>query len=106
MKFTKPINREIEIHGNTFIVSMDEAGIGFRLKGKRKTARVNWGNVLEIAERDAEGEDRSHAKALHNVGDHSTELAGEEPAGLASDTTEGAGNLSHTATAGEGQSDF
>ena len=104
MKFTKPINREVEIHGNTFIVSMDEAGIGFRLKGKRKTALVNWAAVLEIAER--EGEDGSQAKSSHTVGSHPTQLAGEQPAGLASETTEGAGNLSHTATAGEGQSDF
>lgn len=50
MKFSRPINREIDIDGNTFIVTVEETGVGFRLKGKRKTARVEWNRVLEIAQ--------------------------------------------------------
>jgi hypothetical protein len=50
MKFSRPINREVDIDGNTFIVTVEETGVGFRLKGKRKTARVEWTKVLEIAE--------------------------------------------------------
>ena len=50
MKFSRPINREIDIDGNTFIVTVEETGVGFRLKGKRKTARVEWARVLEIAQ--------------------------------------------------------
>jgi len=57
MKFSKPINREVDIDGNTFILSFDDNGIDFRVKGKRKTAHVNWGRVLEIAE----GEDGGRA---------------------------------------------
>lgn len=55
MKFSRPINREVEINGNTFIVTVEETGVGFRLKGKRKTARVEWARVLEIA-RGEQGE--------------------------------------------------
>jgi hypothetical protein len=50
MKFSRPINREVDIDGNTFIVTVEESGVGFRLKGKRKTARVEWARVLEIAQ--------------------------------------------------------
>ena len=50
MKFSRPINREVNIDGNTFIVTVEETGVGFRLKGKRKTARVEWSRVLEIAQ--------------------------------------------------------
>jgi hypothetical protein len=50
MKFSRPINREVEIDGNTFVVTVEETGVGFRLKGKRKTARVEWTRVLQIAE--------------------------------------------------------
>ena len=55
MKFSMPINREVDIDGNTFIVTVEETGIGFRLKGKRKTARVEWARVLETA-RGEQGE--------------------------------------------------
>jgi hypothetical protein len=50
MKFSKPINREVEIDGNTFVVSFDDNGIDFRVKGKRKTAHVDWIGVLNIAQ--------------------------------------------------------
>jgi len=62
MKFSKPISREVDIDGNTFIVSFDDNGIDFRVKGKRKTAHVDWTRVLEIAE----GEDG--ARALEFLG--------------------------------------
>lgn len=49
MKFTRPINREVDINDVTFIVSLDESGIGFRLKGKRRVARLDWSEALEMA---------------------------------------------------------
>src|SRR5215470_7046368 len=49
MKFTRPINREVDIDGTTFIVSFGDMGIDFRLKGKRKTAHADWTSVLEAA---------------------------------------------------------
>jgi hypothetical protein len=64
MKFTKPINREVEIDGQNFIVSFDDISIEFRLKGKRKTARVDWSHVLDIAR----GEDGEDARALLGLG--------------------------------------
>ena len=63
MQFTKPINREVEIDGHQFIVSFDITGIEFRLKGKRKTARVDWPQVLD----NARGEDGSGARELLGV---------------------------------------
>lgn len=63
MKFTKPINREVDIDGNTFIVSFDDNGIDFRVKGKRKSAHVNWNSVLEMAE----GEDGTSASKLFGI---------------------------------------
>jgi len=58
MKFTKPISREVDIDGNTFIVSFDQNGIDFRVKGKRKTAHTDWNRVLEIAK--GEGGESAH----------------------------------------------
>ncbi len=63
MKFTKPINRELDIDGNTFIVSFDQNGIDFRVKGKRKTAHTDWNSVLEIAK----GEDGTSAHEVLGV---------------------------------------
>ncbi|HJQ27489.1 MAG TPA: hypothetical protein VKA60_26625 [Blastocatellia bacterium] len=64
MKFTKPINREVEIDGQNFIVSFDDSGIEFRLKGKRKTARVAWSQVLD----SARGEDGTDAHTVLGLG--------------------------------------
>lgn len=63
MKFTKPISREVDIDGNTFIVSFDQNGIDFRVKGKRKIAHTDWNKVLEIAK----GEDGTSAHELLGV---------------------------------------
>lgn len=63
MKFTKPINREVDIDGNTFIVSFDQNGIDFRVKGKRKIAHTDWNKVLEIAK----GEDGTSAHEILGV---------------------------------------
>ncbi|HEY7913445.1 MAG TPA: hypothetical protein VIG62_16145 [Blastocatellia bacterium] len=52
MRFTKPISREVDIDGNTFIVSFSDEGIDFRIKGKRRTARADWIGVLDIARGD------------------------------------------------------
>ena len=50
MKFSKPINREVDIEGVTFVVSFDDNGIDFRVKGKRRSAHADWTQVLNIAE--------------------------------------------------------
>jgi len=94
MRFTKAINREIDVGGNTYIVSMDEAGIGFRLKGKRKTARVNWARVLDIAE----GTDEAGAtgSGFHDAGSPSAQSPWQ-----AGEHAKDPSSLSHTATAGE-----
>jgi hypothetical protein len=63
MKFTKPINREVELDGQNFIVSFDDTGIEFRLKGKRKTARVAWPQVLD----SARSEDGDSARTLFGL---------------------------------------
>lgn len=74
MKFSKPINREVEIDGQDFIVSFDDFGIELRLKGKRKTARVEWAQVLDIAR----GEDGADARTLLGL-DASTSARGSRP---------------------------
>jgi len=58
MKFNKPINREIEFDGNTFVVTMDESGVSFRVKGKRKSSRAEWPAILLIAH--GEGVESGH----------------------------------------------
>ncbi|HXG90819.1 MAG TPA: hypothetical protein VNN73_00425 [Blastocatellia bacterium] len=63
MRFTKPINREVDIDGNTFIVSFDDKGIDFRLKGKRRTAHVDWTRVLNVAE----GEQGANAREFLGI---------------------------------------
>jgi hypothetical protein len=52
MRFSKPINREVDIDGDTFVVSFDDSGIEFRLKGKRRTAHADWLQVLNVARRE------------------------------------------------------
>ncbi|HEX8185134.1 MAG TPA: hypothetical protein VF747_10295 [Blastocatellia bacterium] len=64
MKFSKPINREVDIDGNTFVVSFDDNGIGFRVKGKRRTAHVDWTKVLGIAQ----GEQGANGREFLGVG--------------------------------------
>lgn len=76
MKFTRPINREVEIEGNTFIVSMDESGIGFRLKGKRRVARLDWSEAFEIAR----GEQGSSARDFLGLPDDQPRSASETAA--------------------------
>jgi hypothetical protein len=53
MKFNKPINREAEINNETFVVTMDESGVSFRVKGKRKSLRAEWPAILFIARPEA-----------------------------------------------------
>jgi hypothetical protein len=80
MKFSKPINREVDIDGHHFIVSFDNIGIEFRLKGKRKTARVEWSQVIDIAR----GEDGEDARALLGLGaSTSAPNSGQAPARMA-----------------------
>jgi hypothetical protein len=75
MKFSKPINREIDIDGNTFIVSFDDNGIDFRLKSKRRTAHVEWIEVFNIAQ----GEQGENAREFLGLGAGQSQLqeAGE-----------------------------
>jgi hypothetical protein len=82
MKFNKPINREVEIDNNTFVVTMDESGVSFRVKGKRKSQRAEWPAILLIANAEAE--------AGHHESDHPEE---EETA---------PGTISRRASAGDG----
>lgn len=63
MKFTKPISREVDIDGSTFNVTFNDTGIEFRLKGKRKTARADWTDVLNIAK----GEQGESARELLGI---------------------------------------
>jgi hypothetical protein len=105
MKFSRPINREVDIDGNTFIVTVEETGVGFRLKGKRKTARVEWTRVLEIAQGE-QGERASEflgfaegSSQKTNQAEESTERVEQtfEPETGRGDDQE----FSRTATAGE-----
>lgn len=76
MKFSKPINREVDIDGNTFIVSFDDNGIDFRLKGKRRTAHVDWTQVFNIAQ----GEQGANARDFLSVGAGQSQQQGvDEP---------------------------
>jgi hypothetical protein len=66
MKFTKPISREVEISGNMFIVTLDEAGASFRIKGKRRSTRIDWTKILG-ASTGEEGEAASEYLGLSKV---------------------------------------
>lgn len=76
MKFSKPINREVDIDGNTFIVSFDDNGIDFRLKGKRRTAHVDWTQVFNIAQ----GEQGENARDFLSVGGGQSQQQGANDA--------------------------
>ena len=80
MKFSKPINREVEIDGQDFIVSFDDSGIELRLKGKRKTARVEWAQVLD----SARGEDGADARTMLGLSGSASERGSrQQPAFMA-----------------------
>jgi hypothetical protein len=64
MKFSKPINREVDIEGITYVVSFDDNGIDFRVKGKRRTAHIDWTQVLDIAQ----GEQGANGREFLGVG--------------------------------------
>ncbi len=77
MKFTKPINRDVDINDQTYVVSLDESGITFRIKGKRKSTQVGWSDVLAIAGEATQGSSqqesggdnqRSNAQASSGIG--------------------------------------
>lgn len=99
MKFSKPINREVEIDGHDFIVSFDDFGIEFRLKGKRKTARVEWAQVLDIAR----GEDGNDARALLGLG--ASARGRQEPARMAQNEDAMARTINPPAPAPQSQPD-
>jgi hypothetical protein len=61
MKFNKPINRETEINDETFVVTMDEGGVSFRVKGKRKSVRAEWPAILFIARGESEDTGRDES---------------------------------------------
>ena len=64
MKFSKPINREVDIEGITFVVSFDDNGIEFRVKGKRRTAHADWTQVLNTAQ----GEQGANGREFLGIG--------------------------------------
>ncbi|MEN3332330.1 MAG: hypothetical protein V7641_1695 [Blastocatellia bacterium] len=102
MKFTKPISREVEIDGQNFIVSFDDINIEFRLKGKRKTARVEWSQVLDIAR----GEDGEAARALLGLGaSTAAQTSGQEPARMAQNEDAMARTINPPAPAPQSQPD-
>jgi hypothetical protein len=102
MKFSKPINREVEIDGHHFIVSFDDTSIEFRLKGKRKTARVEWSQVLDIAR----GEDGEDARALLGLGASTSAQTGrQEPARMAQNEDAMARTINPPAPAPQSQPD-
>jgi len=102
MKFTKPISREVEIDGQSFVVSFDDSHIEFRLKGKRKTARVAWSQVLDIAR----GEDGEDARALLGLGaSTSAQHSRQAPASLAQNEDALARTINPPAPAPISQSD-
>lgn len=102
MKFTKPISREVEIDGQNFIVSFDDISIEFRLKGKRKTARVEWSQVLDIAR----GEDGEAARALLGLGaSTAAQTSGQEPVRLAQNEDALARTINPPAPAPQSQPD-
>ena len=102
MKFSKPINREVEIDGNHFVVSFDDIGIEFRLKGKRKTARVAWAQVLDSARGD-DGEDARALLGLDNA--TSAQRGRQEPARMAQNEDAMARTINPPAPAPQSQPD-
>jgi hypothetical protein len=98
MKFTKPINREVDINGEAYVVTFDENGIDFRLKGKRKSTRADWAALLAVAEGEpATGNRESQNQA---EGDQRPEAAS---GARSEDEDEGSPNYSRTATATAGE---
>jgi len=61
MKFNKPINREAEINNETYVVTMDDGGVSFRVKGKRKSQRAEWSAILLIARAEAPETERNQS---------------------------------------------
>ncbi|HYP26604.1 MAG TPA: hypothetical protein VE262_07795 [Blastocatellia bacterium] len=107
MRFTKPISREVDIDGNTYVVTLDETGADFRVKGKRKSSRVEWARVLEIA-----GPEQSQSSAGDQNRAEAAQGRGETPAPVPQDQfdtqpleernlNEDSGERSRSAGAGE-----
>jgi hypothetical protein len=110
MKFSKPINREVDINGTSYILSLSDTGVEFRVKGKRKATRVDWPQVLELAggEQGASQRSTSGAEAAPQVNAQAQERMQQifEPqTGRGAQTGEGDGDenedRSRTATASE-----
>ena len=78
MKFNKPISRDVEIGDSTFVVTMDEAGVSFRVKGKRKSLRADWPAVLFIAR--GEAPDAARPDLRHESGSGPVQELEETPA--------------------------
>lgn len=100
MKFSKPINREVDINGTSYILSLSDTGVEFRIKGKRKATRVDWPQVLELAgaEQGASQRSTSGAEAQERM-----QQIFEPQTGRDTQTGEGDENedRSRTATASE-----
>ena len=79
MKFSKPISRELDVDGNTFVVTFSDIGIEFRLKGKRRTVRADWTDVVNIAK----GEQGESARELLGIEMGESSQREAEPQGRA-----------------------
>ncbi|HKF55875.1 MAG TPA: hypothetical protein VKJ45_10535 [Blastocatellia bacterium] len=94
MKFNKPINREVEIDNNTYVVTMDDSGVSFRVKGKRKSMRAEWPAILFIARAEAT-ETGGHQESAHQESAHHEYGHGEHKEEAA------AGTIGRSASAGD-----
>jgi hypothetical protein len=95
MRFSKPISREVEVDGNTFVVTFSDLGLEFRLKGKRRTARAEWIEVLSVAK----GDQGESAQELLGIEAGASTQREAEPQGRAFGQTAGS---SHDAGTGTG----
>jgi hypothetical protein len=102
MKFSKPINREVDINGETYVVTFDETGVDFRVKGKRKSTRADWAALLAVAE----GEQAAGGREPHAGAEGGTERPQEMADARPDAEDEGFTNRSRTASAGEGTSEI
>lgn len=119
MKFTKPINRDVDINDQTYVVTLDESGLTFRIKGKRKSTQVGWTEVLAIAGESSQGGSQqessggastnasgsqNEARGASAQGGYNTRPFGNEDEGVEA-TTDNDAELRHAAGVGDRSSE-
>jgi hypothetical protein len=79
MKFTRAIQREVEIDGQAFMVKIDDSGVDFRPKGKRKGTHVSWATIVKGAEYgdEAAGQEQGPGAGAQGPG-HDEEIASQD----------------------------